>query len=188
MDIQSLINFISKYASLNDKAVEALQNCVEIETVAKNSFILVSGQVCQKIWFVESGMVRKFHLADGNECTSWIHFENEMLTSLNSYLASTPANEYLQACEDSILISITKKNSQSLNVFPQFMEFSNRLLSEQLAKIDFGSNKLKTMSATEKYSFLLSLSPQLFTRAKLGYIASIMGITQETLSRIRKQA
>jgi len=85
------------------------------------------------------------------------------------------------------LISITKQNSEKLSSSPQLSAFSNNLLGEQLAKIDMVSSKLKTMDATEKYNFLLSFSPELFKRAKLGYIASIMVITQETLSRIRRQ-
>jgi CRP-like cAMP-binding protein len=184
--MQQLIDFIKRYAELDAESIAALKKYIVFEEFTKNQYILNTEQVCNRVWFIKSGMVRKFHLLDGMEITSWIHFENEMFTSLNSYINSIPSGEYLQACENSILISITKQNSEKLSDFPQLSAFSNNLLGEQLAKIDLVSSKLKTMDATEKYKFLLSISPELFKRAKLGYIASIMGITQETLSRIRK--
>ncbi|HEX2919785.1 MAG TPA: cyclic nucleotide-binding domain-containing protein [Bacteroidales bacterium] len=185
--MQQLIDFINRYTDLDTESIQALKRNVEFETFSRNQFILNEGRTCNKVWFIKSGMVRKFHLFNGKEITTWIHLENEMFTSLGSYINSIPATEYFQACENTALISITKENSLKLSAFPQLAQFSNNLLGDQLAKIDIMSAKFKTMTAAEKYKLLLSLSPELFKRAKLGYLASVMGITQETLSRIRKQ-
>ncbi len=185
--MQQLIELINKYAKPDPETIASLGNLVIFENYSRNQHILREGQICNKVWFVKSGMVRKYHLDDGKEITSWIHFENEMITSLDSYFNSIPSHEYLQACEETCVISITKQNSEKLGQHQELAVFINRLFGEQLAKIDAGSVNFKAMNATDKYKYLQSVSPQLFKRAKLGQIASIMGISQETLSRIRKQ-
>ena len=185
--MQKLIGYINQYAKLDDAAVLELELRAKIEKFAKNEFILEQGGYCHKIWYIKSGMVRKFHLHKGKEETVWIHVENEIITSLHSYFHQTPAKEYLQACEETELIGISRENSEKLAQFPQFTIFANALMSEQFVKIDTNSREFSLMSAKEKYDYLKQISPEMMKRAKLGHIASLMGIKQETLSRIRKQ-
>ena len=78
---------------------------------------------------------------------------------------------------------ITKKLAE----IPQFVTFTNALMGEQFAVLDVNTREFTQMSATEKYNYLLKKAPEMMKRAKLGHIASLMGITQETLSRIRSQ-
>ncbi len=185
--MKPLIEYINRYAKLDEEAIRELELRAEKETFAKNSYILEQGQYCHKIWYLKKGMVRKFHIHDGKEVTVWIHCENEFFTSLHSYFYQTPAAEYLQACENTELIGITRQNSEKLALFPQFVTFSNALMGEQFARIDSNSREFLLMPAREKYEYLKRISPEMIKRAKLSHIASIMGVTPETLSRIRKQ-
>ncbi len=185
--MQQLINYINKYSKLDQEAIRFLKKYAGFEIFRKNQFILKPDQYCNKVWFIKSGMVRNYYLNDSNEITSWIHFEDELFTALDSYFGSVPTNEYYQACEDTELISLTKENSEKLEQFPQFSRFSNKLLEEQMTLIVTGTEKMKTMSAMEKYNYLYTVAPKLFKRAKQAHIASIMGITPETFSRIRKK-
>jgi len=184
--VEELIRYIENYVHLSKKAEEALEQFTTPESFKKNEFILQPGQYCQRIWFLVSGMVRKFHLSDGKEITSWIHTENETFTSLQSYAQDTPSTEYLQACEPVTAISISKKKSKELIVFPEFVTFTNALMEKQFALIDQNTREFNNRDAKGKYAYLQQIAPQLIKRAKLGHIASLLGVTQETLSRIRR--
>ncbi len=184
--MQQLINYIEKFVKLDSKSIEELEKLAKIESYSKNEYILEAGQRCNKIWFLKKGMVRKFHIHDTKEVTSWIHVEYDIFTSLQSYAQNIPSFEYLQACEDTEVISITRKNSEELARFPQFPAFSNALMEEAFVNVDIHTKALNSKNAKGKYEYLREIAPEIIKRAKLGHIASIIGITQETLSRIRK--
>ncbi len=185
--MQVLIDYINKYARLDEKAIDSLYSLAEIEFFNKKDFLLELNQYCNKIWFIKKGMIRKFYIYDDKEITAWIHTEGEIVTSLHSYFYQTPANESIQACEETEVISISRENSKKLAEIPQFVTFTNALMGEQFAVLDVNTREFTQMSATEKYNYLLKKAPEMMKRAKLGHIASLMGITQETLSRIRSQ-
>ncbi|MBN1819082.1 MAG: Crp/Fnr family transcriptional regulator [Prolixibacteraceae bacterium] len=185
--MQQLIDYINQYVRLNEEAISELCKLAEQDLWNKNEFILEAGQRCNKIWFVKSGMVRKFHLFNGKEITTWIHCENEFFTSVSAYFHKSLSNEIIQTCEPTETICITRENSILLSKVPQIVTFTNILMGEQFAGIDQNTKEFNMMNAREKYKYLQKIAPEMIKRAKLGYIASIMGITQETLSRIRKR-
>ena len=184
--MQQLINYIEKFVPLNDETVQALSSLVEFESYKKNQYIIEPGERCNKLWFLVRGMIRKFHLVDGREVTSWIHVENEMLTSLQSYGQRVPSHEYLHACEDSELISISRTNSEKLIQYPEILAFTNLMMEREFVNIDKNTKALNSLDARGKYEYLWEIAPEMMKRAKLGYIASIIGVTPETLSRIRR--
>ncbi len=184
--MQKLIDYIEQFVKLDSEAIKALKNLAEVETYKKNQFILEQGQRCNKIWFISSGMVRKFHLCDGKEVTTWIHTENDTFTSLQSYAQNNQSDEFLQACEDSEVISITKTNSEKLAKYPQFMIFTNALMEHEFVNIDKHTKTLNQLDAKGKYEYIREIAPEIIRRAKIGHIASIIGVSRETLSRIRK--
>ena len=184
--MQKLIDYIEQFVKLDSEAIKVLEHLAEIETYKKNQFILAQGQRCNKIWFLKSGMVRKFHLCDGKEITTWIHTENDTFTSLQSYAQNNSSEEFLQACEDTEVVSITKSNSEKLAQYPQFMVFTNALMEREFVNIDKHTKALNQRDAKGKYEYLREIAPELIKRAKIGHIASIIGVSRETLSRIRK--
>lgn len=183
--MDQLITFIKKYTPLSHEAKNNLTQLVNFETYKKNDFILQQGQRCHKVWFIKSGLIRKFYLEDGKEITTWIHAENELFTSMHSYFQDESSTEYIQAYEDVSLLSMTKENSHKLSKFPEIELFSSKVLQEQFSKIDKVVKQFFMMNAQDKYNMLQKHAPYIIKRAKLGHIASIMGVTQETLSRIR---
>lgn len=185
--MQQLIDYIEQFVKLDSDAIRELKNLAEIETYKKNKFILEQGQRCNKIWFLKSGMVRKFHLCDGKEVTTWIHCENETFTSLQSYAQNNLSDEFLQACEDTEVIGIAKTNSEKLAKYPQFIIFINALMEREFVNIDKHTKALNQKDAKGKYEYLREIAPEIIKRAKVGYIASIIGLSRETLSRIRKE-
>ncbi len=184
--MNQLINYIEQIVRLDDEAIRELEQLSEIEYYEKNQLILEQGRRCNKIWFLKSGMVRKYYIHDGKEITVWINTENQTFTSLQSYSQNIPSTEYLQACEDTVAISITRQNSEKLIRFPQFVIFANTLMEREFVNADIHSKALSVKDAKGKYEYLQMIAPEIIKRAKLGHISSILGITQETLSRIRK--
>ena len=185
--MESLIRYINQFVLLDRQAIDALYKYAEIEHFPKNSKILEEGQYCRKIWFIKKGMVRKYYWHKGKEITTWMHTENDIFTSLPAYAGQIHSTEFIEACESTELISISRKNSEKLAQFHPFVEFSNLLMEKQFVEIDVNTKKLNQLDASGKYSYLCKMAPELIKRAKLGHIASILGITQETLSRIRKR-
>ncbi|HPR31886.1 MAG TPA: Crp/Fnr family transcriptional regulator, partial [Prolixibacteraceae bacterium] len=177
---------IEQFVQLDSEAILALENLAEKEYYKKDQHILLQGQRCQKIWFLKRGMVRKYHLFDGKEVTSWIHVEKDILTSLQSYAQNIPADEFLQACEETELIGISKANSEKLALFPQFVEFTNALMEREFVNIDRHTRALNQRDAKGKYEYLREIVPEVIKRAKIGHIASIIGVSRETLSRVRR--
>ncbi len=184
--VKQLIDYIERFVKLDSDAVTGLNDFAKIEIYTKNEHILEQGQRCNKIWFIKSGMVRKYYIHNGKEITTWIHTENETFTSLQSYAQNILSEEYLQATENTEVISITKANSEKLAQFPQIMIFVNAMMGKEFSNIDKHTRELNQRDAKGKYEYLQQISPEIIKRAKLGYIASILGISQETLSRIRK--
>jgi signal-transduction protein with cAMP-binding, CBS, and nucleotidyltransferase domain len=184
--MNNLLNYIEQFVKLDEESVRALEQYAEIEQYAKNQNILEYGQRCNKIWFLQRGMVRKFYLHDGKEVTTWLHTENEIFTSLRSYSQNTLSEEYLQACENTIVVSITKKNSEKLISYAPIVAFTNIMMEREFVNIDTHTKELNSRDARGKYEYLQSIAPEIIKRAKLGHIASVLGISQETLSRIRR--
>lgn len=184
--MKQLFDYIEKFTKLSTDAKLAIERLAITEHFSRNQFILEPGQRCHKIWLLTKGMVRKYHLAHGKEVTTWIHIENEIFTALQSYGEQTASDEYIQACEDSEAISISRNSSIALSCFPELNVFSNELLRRAFLDVEKATKILNQKDAKGKYRFLVEFAPEMVKKAKLGHIASILGITQETLSRIRK--
>ncbi len=183
--MNQLIDYINSIVKLNSPAIEALHQFANIECFQKGDHILEVGQRCNKIWFLNSGMVRKYYIHNGKEITIWIHTEGDTFTSLQSYSQNICANEYLQVCEDTEVVSITRANSEKLAAIPEFVIFSNTIMEQEFVNIDIHTRELNQRDSHGKYEYLRKIAPQIIKRAKLGHIASILGMSQETLSRAR---
>lgn len=182
-----MLNYIKSFTALNKEAEHAVISLSKYAKFKKNEFLVKEGQFCNHLWYLKSGMVRKYYLNDSEEVTVWIHCENEILTSLDAYMHQGPSSEYLQACEDSELIAVSRTASERLGHFPELEVFAKKLIEDQISQIDGISRYFNRMSAKEKYETLRKIAPEMIKRAKLGHIASIMGVTQETLSRVRRK-
>lgn len=184
--MQQLVDYIERFLKLDSETITGLENLAKIEVYTKNQNILELGQRCNKIWFIKSGMVRKYYIRNGKEISVWIHSENDTFTSFQSYAQNSLSEEYLQAIENTEVISITKSNSEKLVQFPQIVTFVNAMMGKEFANIDKHAKELYQRDARGRYEYLQRISPEIIKRAKLGYIASVLGISQGTLSRIRK--
>jgi len=184
--MNDLIRFINRFHQLDSKTEEAVRACFKEEVFRKEEFIVEAGKICSKVFFIQSGFVRRFFMHDGKDVTIWFYGSNQMATSMPSFFEQKPAYEYLQACEDTKVYSLSFKNEQMLlDEFPLFAKFHLNQLRFYLAGIDEVNYRLKLMTAKEKYLMMMTLAPEIMQKAMLKHIASFLDVSQETLSRIR---
>ncbi|HTF81763.1 MAG TPA: Crp/Fnr family transcriptional regulator [Cytophagales bacterium] len=160
----------------------------EIQTCAKKSHLLEAGSISKKLYFVIEGLVRVYYLREGKEVTTYLACDASFVSSYSSFLNQSPSVESIQCIEDTKVLSITHAHMQVLyQAIPQW-QVVGRILAEQnyLCMAD-RLLKLQMIPAKEKYlRFLETAAPKIIQRTPLIHIASFLGITQESLSRIRK--
>lgn len=184
--MQSLQDYIQTKIHLDADLIKALEENFVLKNFPKNTFLLKEHQYSKNLFFIASGTVRTFYYHKEKEVTSWFYREDQFFTSWYSFYTQQPSFENIQVLEDATIYSIDYFNFQKLiEANPKFERFARLLAEEQTAGIDHFSKGFLFMSAKEKYELLLSLFPDITLRVNLGYIASFLGITQETLSRIR---
>jgi len=180
-----LINFIKRFQELDHETEQAIIKCHKEESYKKDEFIVEEGKICSKVVFIKSGLVRRFFIQDGQDFTIWIYCKNQMATSMPSFFWQKPAYEYLQACEDTVVYSLSYENEQLLMKYPLYVKFQLQLLRVYLSGVDEANYRLRLMTAKEKYNYMLTHFPEIIQKSKLKHIASFLGVSQETLSRIR---
>jgi CRP-like cAMP-binding protein len=180
-----LIEFIKNYVELDSETEQAVKNHFKTEIFEKNEFLVKTGKICTNVYFIKSGLVRRFYENDDREVTVWIYHENHWITSLASYFEQKPAIENFQTCERTVVYSLSYSNEQRLFELPLFLKFHLNFLRLNFGRLDEFHQKYELMNAHEKYTYLLTYFPEIVKRAKLKHIASLMNISQETLSRIR---
>lgn len=180
-----LINVINSFQELDFETEQAIHKYFTIEKFKKDVLIIEEGRICNKIYFIKSGTVRRFCLEEGVEVTKWIYTDNQFITSLSSFFEQKASFENFQTCEETIVYSLSFEDEQILLEYPLFSKFHIKLLRLYLSKINEFHHLFRAMNAQEKYSYLLHSFPQIILKAKLKHIASLIGVSQETLSRIR---
>lgn len=187
--MKTLFDHIQQYGQLNKAAQKSLEAALQKVELAKGAFLITEGKVCSHLYFLEQGSMRGFYNLEGKEVTYWFAFENNFVTSFLSFITRKPGMENIQAMEDCALWAIAYDDLQKLYTKHPDMERLGRIVHERyyvMLEERFVSNHFK--EARERYENLLTHAPHILQRVPLGYIASYLGITQETLSRIRGKA
>lgn len=186
--MEKMITAISEKVRINDELKLLIsENFTSIE-LAKHDQILREDQISNKLYFLEKGVVRSFYYHKEKEVTSWLYGEDQFFTSWNSFINQSPSFEYLETLENCTVQWISRDRYEDLlSKNPVIEKFARILVEEQLAFLDCFYKGFLFMSAKEKYDLLLSVFPSVTQKVNLGYIASVLGISQETLSRIRSQ-
>jgi CRP-like cAMP-binding protein len=184
--LQQLFNKLEEFVSLNDDIKSKLESLVKVEQFEKDDFISKQGTVIKKMYFVESGLLRGFYYKGEKEVINWFCVEGEFASSMYSFVSQKPSYENIQALEKTTLISISYQDLQQLyKTYPEFDKIGRLLTEQYYVELEERLISLQFMSAKERYEFLLQNEKYLLQRVSLGYLASYLGITQETLSRIR---
>ena len=154
----------------------------------KGKLLLKTGQVCEEIYFIKKGAVRGFIKEGTKDITTWISVEGEVVSSISSLDKKKPAIENMQAIENCELLALTWSDFQDLYIkFPEFNIVARKLLQKYYQDAEGRAFIARLTNAENKYRLFLTSYGHLANRIPLKYIASFLGITLETLSRVRKK-
>lgn len=180
---------LSSIITVSKKLETELNAITKKITVSKNESIVDVDNRCNDMYFVEKGLLRGYYLDDGKEITNWFAQEGEFATCFYAFVAVKPSFETIEALEDCTLTQISYSGLQSLYLkFPETERLGRIITESYYIKLEERLLSLQFKTAKERYQNFILSKPSLLQRTSLGQIASYLGITQETLSRIRAEA
>lgn len=175
--------FLAYFAGLPGPERARLAAVLQSNSFPAGHRLLVAGQVCRHLYFLESGLVWCHSRADQ---TYWYEFEGSFFTSLKSFYEQTPARECLTLTEASVVWQVSHPDLTALleSSLP-WARWGVRFYQQELVRIDGYYQQLLYKDATTRYEELIAARPDVLQRIPLGHIASYLGITDVSLSRIR---
>ena len=178
---------ISNQIDIDKYALDDIVSLFEIRKIKRGQFLLESGKNSKEMAFIESGFLRMYDIADGKEITFWIGSEGKFITSVSSFVLECENYWNIQALTDCTLFILTRENHFELcQRQPKWLEFDNLLLAYCYALLEKSMFAQLHTTAQQRFESLLNENPALFNQVPLQYIASMLGITPESLSRLRK--
>jgi len=173
---------------LSDTELTLIDVYFEARTLQKKEFLLQDNKVCNFIAFIATGSIRHFHIKEGIEKTCDISFDNAWVTDFQSFTYGTLGKMNLQAMETSTVFLIRKQSLNSLYKDCSKYETFGRLMAEQVAqRATEIAMSLSSDKPEERFQHLIKSRPDLFQRIPQKYIANFLGISPESLSRIRNR-
>lgn len=182
-----LKSFISKYITLSSTELEDITALFKWRTVRKSDYLLIPGEKCKDLVFVQQGCIRLYYLADGIEISVWFSFQHSSAIEIYSFISQKPSNYFLQAIEDSEILYLPKAELDKLyHTHPKMQEMMRKFWEDVVLNLIDRFTALQRDSAEERYRDLLS-KPAFLQTIPQKYLASFIGVTPTSLSRIRKQ-
>lgn len=184
--MQQLYKYFDSYTTLSHEAKLAISDICKLMFVKKNTDLQAIGHTCKTIYFIKKGVARIYYFKDGTDITESFAFENNIIARVESLFTGKPSRKGIQILEDAEIIAI---NSTLLfKLYDSYPEIERlfRLIVEA-AYVDT-VNRIESIqfyTAEERYHTLIKEAPDVLKRVPLKYIASYLGITQVSLSRIR---
>lgn len=189
MEIENITKQINAYYKFSEAEFELIKSKFQYNKYKPKEFILVEGQTSTHIHFIETGLVRVYYLKDGKEVTTYLSCDNGFVSSYSSFINQTKSYESIQCLESTETFSISHQAMQELyEIIPQWQRIGRLLAEQNVLCLADRLLRMQSIPAKEKYLDFLKTSPEkIVTRTPLIHIASYLGITPESLSRIRKQ-
>src|SRR6187549_250052 len=187
-DILSVIETLNYFYPLSEGIKDYFRKHTYSCSFRKGKLLLKAGEVCEHIYFIKKGAVRGFIKDGTKDITTWITAENEIVSSISSLDSKEPTLENMQAIENCDLLAIKYTDFQDLyNKFPEFNIVARKILQKYYQDAERRAFIARVANAEKKYRLFLTRYGHLANRIPLKYIASFLGITLETLSRVRKR-
>jgi len=180
-------DYFKKKANISEEAERIIQTALKREELPKGHFLFKKDEICTEIFFIEQGFARVYYYSDsGREITANFYSENSFLTSIDSFYHRKTANDYCELTEDSVVYSVSYTEFELLfNKHHEIAKLGFHVIFNMAKEMTEYIFSLKFQTAEDKYNALLISNPNILQRVSLRHIASYLGITQETLSRIR---
>ena len=185
--IEQIVQNISQiYYPLSAACQKEFCELAVIKTNDKPTIIVKEGQFADKTYFIAEGCSRAFYLKDGKDITDWFAFEGDFISSIVSFFTHVPSPHYIEVLEPSILVELSRDNVFVLTEkYLDFDRLGKFAITKTMLQLQQRIVGIQFETAQQRYDNLLKVRPDITQRVPLTHIASYLGITLETLSRIR---
>lgn len=183
-----LLEYVRQFVELTEEEARVIVEEIAVETFPKGTVLLQAGEISQTCYFILKGCVRQFQLVEGEEKTTGFFTEKEAVVAFTSYSQQVPAVHcFVCAEETTAVVGSMDQEAEMYARFPKFEAISRLFMSHDFGKAQETMAAFITSSPEERYRHLLHTRPDLFQRVPQHQIASYLGITPESLSRIRRR-
>jgi CRP/FNR family transcriptional regulator, anaerobic regulatory protein len=186
--IDKLLEKLKALGPISEKLEERIRSIAYTNTYKAGEVILHINQPCNRICLITNGLTRSYYLNDGKEITSRFMEEGFIVTSWVSYYTQKPGEEIIEAVEDTMLACINYTDIQEMYIdFPESNVIGRRQVEYAFFLSEQRTQMLRGHTATDKYKFFLNNHSSLLQRVPLKHIATYLGMSEETLSRVRSK-
>ena len=187
-NIQIALKASETYAPLKGEALTAFASILECRKYKRNEMILEEGDTCRSIMFIEEGLVRQYYYKHDKDLTEHISYGDGVVMCIESLFKEEPTRLMVEALEPTTLWHIPKTKLDELSMqYPEIGRLYRKFMEWSLIESQIKADSLRFETAADRYVNLLKRHPQIIQRAPLIYIASMLEMTPETLSRVRSE-
>ncbi|GAB3890123.1 hypothetical protein GCM10028803_00600 [Larkinella knui] len=171
-----------------DDELTKIASLFEPEVISKGDFYIKSGAACDKLSFVQSGFLRLFATRHEKDITQWIFSKGYFIGDMPSITFNVPSRWNIQALSDTVLYTIQKDSYHTIvDTVPRWPEIEKHFLIHCFTIMEDRIFAHLSMSAEERYTAFFEQNKELFNQVPLQYLASLLGMTPETFSRVRRR-
>ncbi len=178
----------SYFGVIQNEELKEISSFFEFSQLEKGDYFLEANQKCNELCFVQSGLLRMFFFTEDKEVTQWIATKGNFSTDLSSFVFEKPSRLNIQALIDTEIYTISKENYKKIGeVVVKWHELEKLFIIKCFTILEDRIFNHLSMSSEERYNAFFENNKELFNQVPLQYIASLLGMTPETFSRIRKK-
>jgi CRP-like cAMP-binding protein len=180
---------VKMFADFDRRELDQIASCFEQKFVPKNSILLHEGTICKEFYFIHTGSVRTFFIdKNGHEKTRYVMLDNYIGTALTSFISQKPSNEFIETLDDTELLVIKHSDFYRLNKeMDSWKIFYQRILEMAYSFQNRKIEQLVTLTAKQRYEYVLRENPSLIQRVSNKVLASYLDMREETLSRLKSK-
>lgn len=184
---ESLEQFLANSFITTENEVSDVLNFFNPINVPKNELLVENGYVCRHLFFIVEGCLKAYFIdSSGQETIRYVAFEDQFISSMHSFVKQIPSNEYISAVEPSELLAISHDDFKlALSRSSLFKDFYIKMLEGTYLNNHWRIETFLRLNAKQRYEYLLKNNKQLVQRLSNKDLSSFLGITQESLSRVK---